>query len=69
MRPYSGSILRAPRASGSSRIARVTAARSPRTPLPLSLNTAATRATYPGVGELVTVFWMSCLPMNGGVLG
>ena len=44
MRPYSRSILRAPRASGSSRIARVTAARSPRTPLPLSLNTAATRA-------------------------
>ena len=35
-----------PRASKSSRIARTTLLRSPRTPAPLLLNTAATRATY-----------------------
>src|SRR5262252_2568632 len=57
------------RASLSVRIARITDFISPRTPLPLSANTAATRPTYAGEGLLVTRCWISCLLTNGGRLG
>src|ERR1700690_241894 len=57
------------RASLSVRIARITDFMSPRTPLPLLANTAATRPTYAGEGLLVTRCWISCLLTNGGTLG
>ena len=47
----------------------MTERRSPRTPLPLSLKTAAMRPTYCGLGLLVIRCWMSCLQTNGPTLG
>ena len=59
VRSSAGSSVRsrlsaAPRASGSRRIARTTACRSPRLPTPLSLNTRVMRARYCGLGLLAT---------------
>ena len=46
-----------------------TALRLPRVPLPSLLNIPATRATYAGVGLLVTRRMINCLAMNGPTFG
>src|SRR5678816_580692 len=66
--PAEGEVLTL-RASGSVRIAFHSAFMSPRTPLPLSLNLVATRATYAGLGLLVTSRWIICWAMNGPTFG
>ena len=67
--PVRSAGVGAPRASASSRTARTTARRSPRTPCPLSANTAATCCTYAGLGLLVTRRWISCRQKNGAAFG
>src|SRR2546423_10552248 len=58
-----------PRPSGGGSIALSAADMSPGPPEPLSLNTAATRPTYAGVGLLSIICWIKRVAMNGPRFG